>query len=134
MPRAPRLTTRAVLKALRAREPIFHGARYRRGRAALERLVARDFREIGASGRVYSRAFVIRTVLARKAMPGERRWRTSAFRCRELAPGLYLLTYTLTQGTRRTRRTTLWQRAGRAWTIRFHQGTLLPSRGPREPR
>jgi len=35
------------------------------------------------------------------------------------------LTYTLLQGERRTRRTSIWRRSGAEWQIVFHQGTVV---------
>jgi hypothetical protein len=125
----PKLVTRredrAVLEELREREPIFHRPLYRGSRAALEALVAEDFWEIGASGRRYSRAYVLKTLAARATDPLEDRWETGDFHCRALAPDVYLLTYTLLQGERRTRRATIWQRAAAGWKILFHQGTVV---------
>lgn len=43
----------------------------------------------------------------------------------ELAPDNFLLTYTLYQGERATRRATLWRRHGAAWKIVYHQGTIV---------
>ncbi|HUA90434.1 MAG TPA: DUF4440 domain-containing protein [Steroidobacteraceae bacterium] len=127
----------AVLRALRALEPLFHGPGYRLDRAALARRVAPGFFEIGASGRRYSRAFVLATVAARGAQPGEDRWRTGGFSCLALGPGLYLLAYTLRQGRRVSRRTTLWQRHRGGWRVIFHQGTLVANQesmhGPEPP-
>ena len=58
--------------------------------------------------------------------PYEDIWETSDFSCRELAPGVYLLTYVLLQNhNRRTRRTTIWQRTVSGWKAVFHQGTLV---------
>lgn len=39
----------------------------------------------------------------------------------------YLLTYTLLQGERVTRRATLWRRRGGEWKIVYHQGTIVSS-------
>ena len=113
-----------MLGQLQALEPIFHGPQYRSA-AQLEAIIAPDFWEIGASGRRYSRRFVLETLAARRADTAEAAWQTRDFHCRRLADGLYLLTYTLLQGERCTRRTTLWQRAAPAWKILFHQGTLV---------
>jgi hypothetical protein len=125
----PKLITRredrAVLEELRAREPIFHRALYQGSREALEQLVAEDFWEIGASGRRYSRQYVLKTLAARATAPLEDPWETSDFHCRALAPHVYLLTYTLLQGERRTRRATIWRRTADGWQILFHQGTLV---------
>ena len=129
----PKLVTRreerAVLEELRELEPIFHRPQYLDPRA-LERLVAEDFWEIGASGRRYSRAFVLKTLSARAAKGMTDDWETSDFHCRALAPDVYLLTYTLLQGERATRRATLWQRAASGWKILFHQGTVVEEPEP----
>jgi hypothetical protein len=124
----PKLVTRreerAVLEELRELEPIFHRPQYLDPRA-LEQLVAEDFWEIGASGRRYSRQYVLKTLSARAAKGMTDDWETSDFHCRALAPDVYLLTYTLLQGERLTRRATLWQRAPSGWKILFHQGTVV---------
>ena len=59
-----------------------------------------DFREVGASGRRYSRAYVLETLEARQENTVDDEWQASEFHCRELATDLYLLTYTLLQGER----------------------------------
>jgi hypothetical protein len=124
----PKLVTRreerAVLEELRELEPIFHRPQYLDPRA-LEQLVAEDFWEIGASGRRYSRQYVLKTLSARAAKGMTDDWETSDFHCRALAPDVFLLTYTLLQGERLTRRATLWQRAPSGWKILFHQGTVV---------
>ncbi|MGA7340274.1 MAG: hypothetical protein WBE72_20955 [Terracidiphilus sp.] len=57
--------------------------------------------------------------------PHQDLWDASEFCCRELAPGLYLLTYTLVQNhCRKTRRATIWKRTAQGWKIAYHQGTL----------
>jgi hypothetical protein len=125
----PKLVTRAedraVLEELREREPIFHRPEYANSRAEVEAMTAEDFWEIGASGRRYSRAYVLNTLEERLENPMEDAWETRDFHCRNLAPDLYLLTYTLLQGERLTRRSTLWQRNGSVWKVLFHQGTLM---------
>ena len=85
-----------------------------------------DFWEIGASGRVYSRSFVLDELEKRYADPHTDQWETLDFQCRELGGDTYLLTYTLIQnGERRTRRSTIWQRSNDGWKIIFHQGTII---------
>lgn len=124
----PKLVTRpedrAVLEELKRREPIFHRPEFAAA-AALDELVAQDFWEIGASGRRYSRRYVLETLAARAAEAVADEWQASDFHCRALAPHLYLLTYTLRQGARVTRRASLWRREGELWKILFHQGTLV---------
>jgi hypothetical protein len=116
----------AILEELKAREPIFHRPEFGTMRADYESMMHADFWEIGASGRCYSREFILAELERRRQHPGEDLWVTSDFHCRELAIGLYLLTYALTQNKiRRTRRTTLWQRTEVGWKILFHQGTIV---------
>lgn len=125
----PKLTTRpedqAVLEELQRREPLFHRPEVARTRAELEAMTAPDFWEIGASGRRYSRAYVLKTLAARARGAVEDDWQTSDFHCRELARDLYLLTYTLLQGERRTRRASIWQKSAAGWRVLFHQGTII---------
>lgn len=114
-----------VLQALREREPIFHRPEFGRTRADFERMTIADFFEIGASGQRYSRAHVLDVLEHRVPDPAEHTWKTSGFHCRELGLDTYLLTYTLEQGERVSRRTTIWRREGGDWVIVFHQGTLV---------
>ena len=116
---------RAVLDALRRREPLFHRPEFAQSRAELERLIVEDFWEIGASGRRYSRRYVLDTLAARGVPPIDDDWKAGDFRCRKLAPDVYLLTYTLLQGARKTRRVTIWQRTGKTWKAIYHQGTIV---------
>ncbi len=125
----PELTTApellGVLDELRRREPIFHRPEFGSTRADYERMAATDFWEIGASGRRYSRAHVLDVLEHRAPDPSEHTWITRDFHCRELGPDAYLLTYTLKQGERVSRRSTIWRRHEGGWQIVFHQGTLV---------
>lgn len=128
-PAEPELVTApellSVLEALRRREPIFHRPEFGSTRADFERMTAADFWEIGASGRRYSRAHVLDVLEQRAPDPAEHTWKTRDFHCRELGADIYLLTYTLEQGKRISRRSTIWRRSGDQWVIVFHQGTLV---------
>jgi len=53
------------------------------------------------------------------------RWRASGHALRQLGPDTYLLTYSLRQQDRLTRRSTLWHRTPTGWQILYHQGTLV---------
>ena len=115
-----------VLDELRKREPIFHHPDFGTSRADYMRMTADDFWEIGASGQRYSREFVLDVLEARLANPvDESDWESRDFHVRELAPDVYLLTYTLRQGERLTRRSTIWRRTDGDWKIVFHQGTVV---------
>jgi hypothetical protein len=114
-----------VLAELRRREPIFHRPEFGTTRAELEGMLSADFWEIGASGRRYTRKFALDVLEERTGTPAEELWDTTDFRCQELAPDVYLLTYTLRQGERITRRATIWQRSIEGWKVVFHQGTVV---------
>jgi hypothetical protein len=115
-----------VLEEFSAREPIFHRAESGVSREDFERMTAEEFWEIGASGRRYSRSFVLDELEKRYAAGHKDVWATSEFHCRRLAEDVFLLTYTLVQDdTRVTRRSTIWQRTAEDWKIVFHQGTVV---------
>ncbi|HET7126591.1 MAG TPA: DUF4440 domain-containing protein [Lysobacter sp.] len=114
-----------ALEALRAREPLFHRPEFGTTRADFERMTSDDFWEIGASGRRYGRAFVLDTLEQRHAQPHHDPWETSEFRCRALGECTWLLTYTLRQNERVSRRMTLWRENDDGWRALYHQGTLV---------
>lgn len=122
-----------VLNELIQREPLFHHPEFGRTREDFEAMTDTDFWEVGASGRRYSREYVISGIVERYEnpeykgvdSPPEDAWKTENFYCREIAPNNYLLTYTLTQENRVTRRATLWQKCNDRWKILYHQGTIV---------
>ncbi len=117
-----------VLAELERREPLFHRPEFGTTRAEFEAMTAPDFWEVGASGEIYSRERVWATLERRYAEPGywaSDTWTASDFLCREVAPHAYLLTYTLRQGERQTRRLTVWRRTDDAWQVMYHQGTQV---------
>lgn len=114
-----------ILEELRAREPICHRPEFGTTRANFEAQLAEDFWEVGASGRRYSREFVLDTLEARWSAPHEDRWETSEFHVREVGPDTYALTYKLRQDARVTRRLTIWRQMEGAWKALYHQGTII---------
>ena len=124
-----------VLAELVSREAILHRPESGSTRADLERMMVEDFWETGASGRRYSREFVLDELERRTANPPADEWHYSDFHCRRLGPDTYLLTYTLVQDQGRcTRRMTIWQQASEGWKAVYHQGTEIEAgtMGPRE--
>lgn len=117
-----------ILEELRRREPIFHNPLFGTTAADFERSTAPEYWEVGASGRRYSRAFILAWA---KQSPthfvdaNESGWQMSEFGLRRLGPDTYLLTYTLDQAGRRTRRSTIWQQSEAGWRILYHQGTII---------
>ncbi len=90
----------------------------------VDELLDSAFREIGASGRLWTRAETI------SALASERSNSRGAIEVTEMAGeplGLDLiqLIYVSNWQGRRPRRSSLWQRSAGAWRLLFHQGTLL---------
>lgn len=129
----PWLTTepglRDILEDLRSREPIFHRPEFGTTRADFAAMTDDSFWEVGASGRRYSRGHVLEVLEDRQQVAShlalEDTWEAIDFACRDLGGDTYLLTYTLLQGQRKTRRVTVWRRAEGDWKIMFHQGTVV---------
>ena len=115
-----------ILDDLRRREPIFH-------RPDFPTIMSPDYWEVGASGRRYSRDFILETLLQHPPVDASVvNWQATDFALRELAPNTYLLTYTLDQAGRLTRRSTFWHRTPEGWQILYHQGTIVASETPNE--
>jgi len=125
----PTLTTAphlaAVLEELREREPLFHRPELGTTRHDFEAMTDASFWEVGASGRRYSREFILETLEARFPLGEAGHWEIRGFHCAEIAAQNYLVTYTLLQGPRVTRRSTLWRRAAAGWKVLYHQGTVV---------
>jgi hypothetical protein len=117
-----------VLAELKQREPIFHRPELGTTRRELENMMEETFWETGASGRRYSREYGLDVLEQRSRENVVDDWETSEFHCMEIAPDNYLLTYTLLQGERLTRRATIWRRAATGWKIVYHQGTVVADR------
>lgn len=108
-----------VLEELRRREPIFHTP-------AFPTAMAPDYWEVGASGRRYSRDFILRFLQENPPVDAASAgWRSSNHSVRRLGLDTYLFTYTLCQRDRVTRRATIWQDAPEGWRILYHQGTIV---------
>lgn len=115
-----------ILEELSSREIILHHPELGMTRTDLEKMITDDFWEVGASGRRYSRAFVLQVLEQRLAEQDADVWATSDFYCRRLGPDVYLLTYALIQNkTRRTLRSSIWQRTSEDWKCVYHQGTVI---------
>ncbi|GAB1817744.1 nuclear transport factor 2 family protein [Herbidospora sp. RD11066] len=109
---------------LRALEPIFHRVPAGAGRAVFEALTADDFFEVGASGRLYPREYVLDTLAERHSRPHDDPWEIADFAARRLDGDTWLVTYLLDQAGRLSRRSTIWTRTDAGWIARYHQGTL----------
>ena len=115
-----------VLEELRRREPIFHTLAFAASPADYERAIAPDYWEVGASGRRYSREFILRDLYTTQpALASDLGWKSWDHAIRRLGPDTFLMTYVLRQGDRLTRRSTIWERSGETWRVLFHQGTVV---------
>ncbi len=125
----PNLSTdpddQSVFQELLQREPLFHRPEFGVTRADFEKLAAPKFWEVGASGRPYSRKFVLDTLEKRYQHPSFPTWELRDAHCLQIAPDCYLFTYVLVQGDRTTRRATIWRRTPGGWQIVYHQGTTV---------
>jgi hypothetical protein len=129
--REPHLVTDPALAEILAqlirREPIFHRPEFGTTRADFENMTTQDYWEVGASGRRYSRSYVLDMLEKRfqQDQSGDI-WETSEFYCKRVSNDVYLLTYTLLQqGARKTRRSTIWHQTAEGWKIVYHQGTIV---------
>jgi hypothetical protein len=125
----PKLTTAPelndVLRELMAREPLFHRPEFGTTPKDIDKLMAPEFWETTASGRRVSRQFVLEFLEKRYETTTEVVWEIEDFRCQEIAADNYLVTYTLFQGERVTRRTAIWRRTTDSWQVVYHQGTIV---------
>lgn len=105
----------------------------RRDGARLESLLAADFTEIGASGRIWDRAQIVdllrNETVRDEAGPDEAG--TDAIEMREiqarsLGTGLVLVTWLSQRAGRHARRSSLWRRDADGWRLVHHQATPLP--------
>jgi hypothetical protein len=116
----------SVLDELRGREPIFHTSVFGSTRADFEKATAPEYWETSASGRRYSREFILGTLKQNPPVDAIAvGWQCYDHALRRLGPDTYLLTYTLRQIERLTRRATIWQATSEGWRILYHQGTIV---------
>ena len=121
---APELLT--ILDELRAKEPLFHSPGFGTSAADFERIVAEHYWEVGASGRRYSRDFILRELYTQPpALADDLGWKAWDHAVKQLGPQTYLITYVLEQGERRTRRASIWEKSSGRWCVLYHQGTVI---------
>ena len=96
----------------------------RRDEGRMGALLAEDFEEVGASGRVWDRASTLELVASEDGHPGIEVRELSA---RWVCDRLILVRWDSDRGGRRVRRTSLWRRDPEGWRLVHHQGTPLPA-------
>ncbi len=101
----------------------------RKDHAQLSSLLARDFREIGSSGRTFSRSEILEELPAESPLPTIILY---DFQCSMLSDTLALVTYRTARTTTPEAkpivalRSSLWTLRDDRWQILFHQGTRVP--------
>lgn len=116
-------------RQLRAREPLFHREPRAARRDHFEAMCADGLVHVGASGRLSTRDEIVEAVTARYASGDhgdDTAWVVEQFAATPVGSDgeVWMSTYLLLQGPRRSRRATLWQWSDRGWQVRYHQGTL----------
>lgn len=98
-----------------------HDPAVRRDPGAAARLLDPEFREFGASGRIWDRTSVLTMMADDDAPPPV----TDDVVATKLADDIVLLTYRTREPGRTALRSSLWRRRqGDRWTVLFHQGTV----------
>ena len=94
-------------------------------------MLAEDFVEFGASGRVWSREAIIAELGNESFAPPS----VEDFECRILCPGVLLVTYRTVRAssskngkTDEVLRSSIWRKTERGWRLSFHQGTRVDQR------
>lgn len=112
-----------ILAELSQLEPLIYAANDGKPKEYFDTLLVADFWEVGASGKMYERDFVLETLAQRKNNPRQEKWRTFDFRVRQIEQNHFLFTYSLEQPIRLSRRASLWERTLDGWKLIYHQGT-----------
>ncbi len=100
----------------------------RRDRTRVSALLAEDFIEFGASGRIWTRCEILDLLEAEPYAPPV----LEDFACRLIAPGVALVTYKAVRTEAQTGqgpvtlRSSIWIEESAGWRLRFHQGTRMP--------
>jgi aminoglycoside 3-N-acetyltransferase len=91
-------------------------------------LLADDFVEIGASGRVWNRDDVVASLAAEPGMDAIITTTIGPMSGHQIAPGLVVVRYTTHHdgGPGTVHRTGWWQQTTSGWRCRFHQATVVP--------
>ncbi|HSI48924.1 MAG TPA: DUF1653 domain-containing protein [Ideonella sp.] len=116
----------ALLATLQALEAELHHPGARCSPARLDQLLHAGFREVGRSGRPYTRETVLQFLAGQAHWPDVLAWGHAV---QPLGPDTALLTY---QSAHRaagdtlvntTHRSSVWQRTQKGWQLLYHQGT-----------
>lgn len=114
----------ADLVEVMAYERELQTAAVRADRQRLTELLAPDFEEIGASGRVWDLRSILGMLLAESDETPD--IEVHGLTGRALTDGVIVLRWQSVRSGRRVHRTSLWQRRLEGWRLVHHQGTPAP--------
>ncbi len=97
-------------------------AAVRRSRTQLEALLDPEFREVGASGRLWTREDIIADLVDGNGGDSMQAVQVEAH---DVAQDVVLVTFLSDPGGRAAHRSSLWRLSGGHWRMLYHQGTLL---------
>ena len=107
-------------------EPLFHHQELGTSKEIFESMITDDYWEVGASGKVYTKEFIIKTLVERYSKPYFEEIEIKNFYCQEIENDSFFVTYELIQNkTRYTRRLTIWKKIEGSWKALYHQGTII---------
>ncbi len=104
------------------RERLLHELQVRNDPELLLSLLHQDFREYGASGRLWTRDTIA------GATSGQVCVAATEMQARRLGPDAVLVTYRSEAAGRRALRSSVWVRVADGWLLLFHQGTPVEGR------
>jgi len=115
-----------MFKLLVALEKQLHSSEVRNSKDKLDILLSEDFREIGASGKLFIKEETIEHLLKSKSSKIE----ANEFKLNKLSPDIMQLIYREESklsavNNRHTLRSSLWKKNGNNWQMLFHQGTVV---------
>jgi hypothetical protein len=96
---------------------------FRKDRAAVSSLLAKDFREFGASGREWSREAILDLLETEPSQPAPQ---VEDFRIQPLTADAVLVTYRTIRPAIQANRSSIWIQNASGWQVLFHQGTKVP--------
>ena len=111
---------------VRQREELLLSQEVRRDKERLSQLFADDFREFGASGRVFKKQDIIDSLISTEE---DWHYRMDDFQGDRLADDTILITYRLHiltpdgEPLRHSLRSSIWRKKDQNWALFFHQGT-----------
>jgi hypothetical protein len=96
---------------------------FRKDRAAVSVLLAKDFREFGVSGREWSREAILDLLATEPSRPVPE---VEDFRIQPLTADAVLVTYRTIRIETQAMRSSIWIQSAAGWQMLFHQGTKAP--------